>query len=93
MTDTPESAQRQDYDSPWKEILECYFQEFIAFFFPEIAEETDWERGYVFLDKEFQQVTRDAELGRRYADKLVQLWRNNGDAGSCGSARTGGTKL
>jgi len=68
-----------DYDSPWKEILECYFQEFITFFFPEIAEETDWERGYVFLDKEFQQVTRDAELGRRYADKLVQLWRKNGD--------------
>ncbi len=56
-----------DYDSPWKEILECYFQEFIAFFFPKIAEETDWERGYVFLDKEFQQVTRVAELGRRYA--------------------------
>jgi hypothetical protein len=53
-------------NSPWKEIPECYFQEFIAFFFPEIAEETNWERGYVFLDKEFQQVTRDAELGRRY---------------------------
>lgn len=68
-----------DYDSPWKEILECYFQEFIVFFFPEIAEEADWERGYVFLDKEFQQVTRDAELGRRYADKLVRLWRKNGD--------------
>ena len=79
MTDTPETAQRQDYDSPWKEILECYFQEFITFFFPGIAEETDWERGYVFLDKEFQQVTRDAELGRRYADKLVRLWRKNGD--------------
>ncbi|MCI5196408.1 MAG: cytosolic protein [Candidatus Electrothrix sp. AW5] len=73
------ATERQDFDSPWKEILECYFQEFITFFFPEIAEETDWERGYLFLDKEFQQVTRDAELGRRYADKLVRLWRKNGD--------------
>ncbi|MCI5135371.1 MAG: hypothetical protein D3920_09935, partial [Candidatus Electrothrix sp. AW2] len=68
MMDSLGATERQDFDSPWKEILECYFQEFITFFFPEIAEETDWERGYLFLDKEFQQVTRDAELGRRYAD-------------------------
>ncbi len=23
-----------DYDNPWKEILERYFEEFMAFFFP-----------------------------------------------------------
>ena len=23
-----------DYDSPWKEILEHYFEEFMLFFFP-----------------------------------------------------------
>ncbi len=59
---------QDDYDSPWKEILECYFQEFIAFFFPVIAKEIDWLRGYAFLDKELQRVARDADLGRRYAD-------------------------
>jgi hypothetical protein len=38
----------------------------------------DWSRGYTFLDKELQQVMRDAELGRRLADKLVQVWLRDG---------------
>jgi hypothetical protein len=67
-----------DYDSPWKKILEAYFQEFMVFFFPEAAEGIDWSKGYVFLDKELQQVVRDAELGKRLADKLVQVWRKDG---------------
>ena len=41
--------------------------------FPEIAAEIAWEAGYEFLDKELQQVARDAELGRRVADKLVKV--------------------
>ena len=55
------SIQSDDYDSPWKEIMEVYFNDFMAFFFPDIAEEVDWDRGYTFLDKELQQVVRDAE--------------------------------
>ena len=43
--------------------------------FPEIAAEIAWEAGYEFLDKELQQVARDAELGRRVADKLVKVTR------------------
>ncbi len=35
-----------DYDSPWKEILEDYFQDFMAFFFPLAAAEIDWPRGF-----------------------------------------------
>jgi len=70
--------QQADYDSPWKEILEQYFPEFMAFFFPTAHAEVDWTQGYEFLDKELQQVVRDAELGRRFADKLVKLWRRNG---------------
>jgi hypothetical protein len=30
------------------------------------------------LDKELQHVTRDADLGRRLADMLVQVWRRDG---------------
>ena len=73
------SKQSDDYDSPWKNILERYFHDFVAFFFPVVAEGVDWSRGYSFLDKEFQQVVRDAELGRRLADKLVQVWRKDGN--------------
>ncbi|MBE8969665.1 hypothetical protein IQ277_26640 [Nostocales cyanobacterium LEGE 12452] len=68
-----------EYDSPWKEAIETYFQECIEFFFPVAAEGIDWKQGYTFLDKELQQVVRDAELGQRFVDKLVQVWRRNGE--------------
>lgn len=71
---------RDDYDSPWKEVLEDYFQEFMRFFFSQAAMEIDWNKGFQFLDKELEQIVRDAELGKRYADKLVQLWRINGES-------------
>ena len=58
----------------WKRV----FQEFMIFFFPVAAGQIDWEKGYEFLDKELQQVLRDADLGRRYADKLVKVWLDNG---------------
>jgi len=67
-----------DYDSPWKEILEVYFPEFMVFFFPAAAAEIDWSRGFETLDKELAQVVRDAELGRRYADKLLKVFLVDG---------------
>ena len=71
-------AGADDYDSPWKEAIEVYFEAFLAFFFPEAHAGIDWARGYEFLDKELQQVTRDAELGRRIVDKLVRVWGLDG---------------
>lgn len=68
-----------DYDSPWKEIIEQFFPEFITFFFPHIHTDIDWTRGYEFLDKELQKVVRDSQTGRKRVDKLVKVWRKNGD--------------
>jgi hypothetical protein len=67
------------YDSPWKEMLERYFPEFMAFFFPDANNEIDWIRGYESLDQDLQQVVRDAELGERLADKLFKVWRRDGE--------------
>ena len=67
-----------DYDSPWKEALDEYFEPFLALLFPEVHRQIDWSRGYESLDKEFQQVVREAELGRRYVDKLVKVWTKDG---------------
>ncbi len=67
-----------DYDSPWKEMLDGYFPDFMAFFFPDAYRDIDWSRGYESLDTELQQIVRDAELGRRLADKLMKVWRRNG---------------
>lgn len=68
-----------DYDSPWKEVLERYFKEFVQFFFPVAYRGIDWSKDYEFLDKELQQIVRDAELGRRLVDKLVKVWTIEGD--------------
>jgi len=70
--------QRDDYDSPWKEALENRFPDFLALLFPAVYAEVDWRRGPIFLDKELQQVVRDAAMGRRYADKLVKVWARDG---------------
>ena len=70
---------RDEYDSPWKDILESYFEDFMAFFFPEIHAEIDWTRGYVFLDQELSQITRDAETGEKIVDKLVKVWKLTGE--------------
>jgi hypothetical protein len=69
-----------DYDSPWKDILEGYFPDFMAFFFPDAAADIDWSRGFEPLDKELAQVVQDAELGRRYADKLLKVHLTDGRA-------------
>ncbi|WP_373508847.1 hypothetical protein [Thiocapsa sp.] len=78
MTDDADSTDRDDHDSPWKEALEKYFEAFLALLFPAIHAEIDWSRGHRFLDKELQQIVRDAKIGRRYADKLVSVCRYDG---------------
>ena len=69
-----------DYDSPWKDLLNDYLPDFMAFFFPEAYADIDWSRGYESLDKELSQIVRDAQLGKRLADKVVKVWRKNGEA-------------
>ncbi len=53
--------------------------EFLALFFPQAHADINWSNEYEFLDKELQQVVRDAELGARRVDKLVKVWRTNGN--------------
>ena len=67
-----------DYDSPWKGLVERYFSDFLAWFFPDAHAGIDWARGYEFLDQELEQVTQDAELGRRRVDKLARVTGREG---------------
>jgi hypothetical protein len=55
-----------DFDSPWKEVLELFFPAFLQFFFPQVNAAIDWSREYEALDKELQQIVREAVIGRRY---------------------------
>lgn len=77
MSDT-DTARPADHDSPWKMALEGYCQEFLGLLFPVIYAQVDWSKGYSFLDKELQQITADANSGRRYADKLIKVYARDG---------------
>ncbi|HYV37035.1 MAG TPA: Rpn family recombination-promoting nuclease/putative transposase [Gemmataceae bacterium] len=72
------SRPTDDWDSPWKEALDLFLRQFLAFFFPAIHDGIDWSKGYVSLDKEFQQIVRNARAGRRLADKLFKVWLKTG---------------
>lgn len=67
-----------DYDTAWKEAIDIYFEDFMEFFFPQAHNQIDWERGYENLETELQEIIRDAETGRRFADKLKKVWLENG---------------
>jgi len=69
---------KNEQDSPWKEFLERFFEEFMLFFFPKVHADIDWKKKYEFLDKELQRVVRDSKLHTRYADKLVKVFRKSG---------------
>jgi len=71
---------KRDDDSPWKEALERFFPEFLALLFPSVHAEIDWSKGVQFLDKEFQQLVREAKTTKRYADKLVGVTLRDGTA-------------
>ena len=70
--------QNDHYDSPWKEAIEHYFQEFIAFYFPDAYRSVDWSKEHIFLDQELRAIVQDAELGTRFVDKLVRVTELSG---------------
>ncbi|MGI0493277.1 hypothetical protein ACN4EG_15950 [Alkalinema pantanalense CENA528] len=70
--------QLDEQDSPWKKVLRLYFREALDFFFPEIAQVVDWAKPIEFLDKELLKLAPTAVMGKRYADQLVKLHRNQG---------------
>jgi len=45
---TDHQSNSDAYDSPWKEVLEHAFPEFVAFYFPAAYAQIDWARGYEF---------------------------------------------
>jgi hypothetical protein len=65
-------------DTPWKEVLEAYFPQFLDFFFPEIHRQVDWNQGFSFLDTELQQITLEGDTGKRILDKLVKVQLRSG---------------
>ncbi len=38
------AQEKDEQDSPWKQILNQYLQEAVEFFFPDVAEIVDWSK-------------------------------------------------
>jgi len=45
-----------EQDSPWKEVVEEFLEDFLFTFFLDIYKEIDFSKGYEFLDTELQQI-------------------------------------
>lgn len=67
-------------DLLWKAILEDLFEDFLLFFFPDAEQVLDFSRGFEYLDKELEQIfpPNTNHHKPRYADKLVKVYRHNG---------------
>ena len=70
-----------DYDSPWKEALDVYFEPFVKLCFADLAAGIDWSVAPKMLDKELLQIAPQSELGSRTVDKLVEVKLLSGDVG------------
>ncbi len=68
-----------EFDGPWKEAIEEWFENFLAFFFPPVHASIDWSRRFEFLDKELQQLAPESVSGTRTVDKLVKVFWKTGE--------------
>ncbi|WP_132477921.1 hypothetical protein [Paracandidimonas soli] len=62
-----------DYDSPWKDALEQFFEPAMALLMPELHARVDWSKPVAFLDKEFQALSHHLPAGRQVVDKLTRV--------------------
>src|SRR3990172_2293085 len=65
-------------DELWKKIIEDLFDDFIAFFMPDLYPYIDFSKGYTFLDKELFKLFPKSKGKKRFPDHLVRVLLKNG---------------
>jgi hypothetical protein len=65
-------------DELWKKIIEDLFEDFVAFFMPDLYPDVDFSKGYTFLDKELHKTTHKGKGKKRYPDHLVKVYLKDG---------------
>ena len=68
----------QAKDTAWKDILDAYFKEFIAFCLLDLYALIDWSKPWVSLDKELHAISKNDMIGRKLVDKLFSVYLNDG---------------
>jgi len=74
-----EKRAADEYDSPWKEVVELFFEQLTALLFPEIHARIDWSYPYESLEQELREVVRGAGAGAWAVDKLIKVRTKDGD--------------
>jgi predicted transposase YdaD len=65
-------------DELWKKIIEDLFEDFIAFFMPDLFPHIDFSKGYTFIDKELHKIFSKSKGWKRYPDHLVKVYLKDG---------------
>jgi len=67
-----------DYDGLWKKIIGELFEQFTAFFAPDLHEEIDFSADFDALQQELNQEIMSQKGGKAIADKLFKVYLKNG---------------
>ena len=79
MSKTKKSkSTRTDYDGVWKEIIEVFFESFIAQLLPELHPHIDFNVPPEFLDQEMQNIAKPIGNNKRIVDKLIKVRLKDG---------------
>lgn len=65
-------------DTAWKEILDAYFPDFLAYCLPQLHALIDWDKPWESLDKELYAITKAHLIGKRILDKLFKVYLKSG---------------
>ncbi|MBF0158245.1 MAG: hypothetical protein HQL58_01860 [Magnetococcales bacterium] len=69
---------QDEYDTPWKEVIEEFLDDLLAMLLPDLHDLIDWSRAPEFLDQELARILVDAVTTDRRVDKLVKVWLKDG---------------
>jgi hypothetical protein len=69
----------QEYDSPWKELVDHDLPALLALLAPEVHGEIDWGHDVESLEQELRKLAPAGETGKRLADKLLKARTRGGD--------------
>ena len=67
-----------DFDSAWKDVIEGLVEPFLEFFFPEIHRDINFSKEVKIMDSASRGITPYGKVGKRYADKLIEVHLKNG---------------
>ena len=69
----------ENWDIPWKNLLDRLLEPVLAIFFPAVHAAIDWSAEPENLETELQSLSKDAAFGTRRADKLFRVRLKSGD--------------